>query len=229
VTLFAIWNISADAAALTLGAVAAATVAAVTAQARLRAQLEHDRLVRRSEDAVEFINGCEAHASGMLLKLVSVAADVGAVVQRRSQLTSSCDPADLARLLEDDDRLNMRMAAIASAAPDIEAQATDVIVDGAKLRARLSRTEHVPAAHQNFLAATDAFRNEMWQRVGALREGAPEVGPLDAVPMELALRAWLRAVESYKAQLHPPQQPGRFRLLLATVKRHRQGDHPVDG
>jgi hypothetical protein len=56
VTDVAVWDISADAAVVAIGAGTAALVAAVTAQARLRAQLKHDAEMRERDATREALN-----------------------------------------------------------------------------------------------------------------------------------------------------------------------------
>jgi hypothetical protein len=71
VTTFAIWNVSADAAIVGIAAAAAALIAAVTAQTRLRAQLAHDTILREREATREALDDVvkEINAAAMALNV----------------------------------------------------------------------------------------------------------------------------------------------------------------
>jgi hypothetical protein len=64
VTDVAVWHISADAAVVAIGAGAAALVAAVTAQFRLRAQLNHDAQMRERDATREALNAVVTEITG---------------------------------------------------------------------------------------------------------------------------------------------------------------------
>ena len=68
-TTFAIWNVSADATIVGIAAAAAALIAAVTAQWRLRAQLAHDTILREREATREALDDVvkEINAAAMAL------------------------------------------------------------------------------------------------------------------------------------------------------------------
>jgi len=61
---FAVWDVSADATIVAIGAGAAALVAAVTAQVRLRAQLKHDSQMRERDATREALDAVVTEITG---------------------------------------------------------------------------------------------------------------------------------------------------------------------
>lgn len=70
----AIWEVSADAAAVAIGAGATAIVAAVTAQFRLRAQLKHDSRMRERDATREALNAVVAEITAAAAPMTAAGA-----------------------------------------------------------------------------------------------------------------------------------------------------------
>jgi hypothetical protein len=172
-----IWDVAADTAALVIGAGAAALLAAVTAQARLRAQLRHDAQMRERDATRDALNAVVTEITGAV-GAMNAAAEGSSELRRVRSATLKTG---------EDWGLDDAEAAVRNAIEQLRGHRAPLMAASFRLHLRFPDTDPIIARlaewretfiqlAEDYQAALDSGDFEMAERFDAASETALELG-----------------------------------------------------